>query len=356
MQLYGKGSPGPSTLPRPESTLPSAGPSTLPMTTMAFDWSAVAPAPSATAAPGGAGIGRGARGGSLSGGSHGGGGGGRGFGRGAVGMQVLTTAPRLGFGRGAVGGTGAAETTISDEVLARSLHQEEVQRISGHRAGAHPAAAAATAATPVVCERAPAGPALPSKRTIVVVIDGMNVGRNRSTVDPEYEDLTSPKRIAFDEVRARAGDRSPPLLALGVIAAIAAVLKANDSKEARAAGVEYLPMAFLVEWVRDGGRTGALKAFNAERLDAWQHYITFTPPRRDDDDAQIVWAKLQLRLGHECYVVTNDNWDDHRRSGKITHEWFAQHVVPYMWIGRSGALQLTPPDGVRLPGLCDVDD
>ena len=184
----------------------------------------------------------------------------------------------------------------------------------------------------------------------------MNVGRNRSTVDPEYEDLTSPKRIAFDEVRARAGDRSPPLLALGVIAAIAAVLKANDSKEARAAGVEYLPMAFLVEWVRDGGRTGALKAFNAERLDAWQHYITFTPPRRDDDDAQIVWAKLQLRLGHECYVVTNDNWDDHRRSGKITHEWFAQHVVPYMWIGRSGALQLTPPDGVRLPGLCDVDD
>ena len=356
VQLYGKGSPGPSTLPRPESTLPSAGPSTLPMTTMAFDWSAVAPAPSATAAPGGAGIGRGARGGSLSGGSHGGGGGGRGFGRGAVGMQVLTTAPRLGFGRGAVGGTGAAETTISDEVLARSLHQEEVQRISGHRAGAHPAAAAATAATPVVCERAPAGPALPSKRTIVVVIDGMNVGRNRSTVDPEYEDLTSPKRIAFDEVRARAGDRSPPLLALGVIAAIAAVLKANDSKEARAAGVEYLPMAFLVEWVRDGGRTGALKAFNAERLDAWQHYITFTPPRRDDDDAQIVWAKLQLRLGHECYVVTNDNWDDHRRSGKITHEWFAQHVVPYMWIGRSGALQLTPPDGVRLPGLCDVDD
>ena len=100
----------------------------------------------------------------------------------------------------------------------------------------------------------------------------------------------------------------------------------------------------------------ALTTAPPERLDASQHYITFTPPRRDDDDAQIVWAKLQLRLGHECYVVTNDNWDDHRRSGKITHEWFAQHVVPYMWIGRSGALQLTPPDGVRLPGLCDVDD
>jgi hypothetical protein len=58
----------------------------------------------------------------------------------------------------------------------------------------------------------------------------------------------------------------------------------------------------------------------SERLDASQHYITFTPPRRDDDDAQIVWAKLQLRLGHECYVVTNDNWDDHRRSGECDRE------------------------------------
>ena len=263
-RLHGKGSHGPSTLPNAgpstlfsagPSTLPNAGPSTLPMATMAFDWSAVAPAPSAAAAPGGAGIGRGARGGarggSHSGRSDGGGGGGR------------------GFSRGSVVATGTAGTTISDEELARSLHQEEVQRITSHRA-AVPPAAATTSATPVVNERAQAGPARPTKRTIVVVIDGMNVGRNRSTVDPEYEDLTNPKRIAFDEVRARAGERSPPLLALGVIAAIAAVLKANDSKEARAASVEYLPMAFLVEWVRDGGRTGALKAFNAERLDAWQ--------------------------------------------------------------------------------------
>lgn len=242
---------------------------------MAFDWSAVAPAPSAAAAPGGAGKGRGARGGAL-GGSHsgrsdGGRGAGRGGGRGsvvatgAVGMTISDEGRR----RGEHLHAGAAGTTISDEELARSLHQEEVQRITSHRA-AVPPAAATTSATPVVNERAQAGPARPSRRTIVVVIDGMNVGRNRSTVDPEYEDLTNPKRIAFDEVRARAGERSPPLLALGVIAAIAAVLKANDSKEARAASVEYLPMAFLVEWVRDGGRTGALKAFNAERLDAWQ--------------------------------------------------------------------------------------
>ena len=205
----------------------------------------------------------------------------------------------------------------------------------------------------------PPAPPARSRRKIVVIIDGMNVGRNPGAMDPEYENPAHPKRVAFDEVRARDAHScagAPPLLALGIVAALEQILKANDTDEARAAGVEYVPMAFLVQWVRGGGRTGSLKAFNAERLDAWQQYITFTPPRRDDDDAQIAWAKAQLRLGHECYVITNDNWDDHKRSGKITHEWFMQHVVPYMWVGRSGLLLLTPPDGVRLPGLCDIDE
>ena len=92
----------------------------------------------------------------------------------------------------------------------------------------------------------PPPPPPPSeKRKIYVAIDGMNVGRNRSTFDPEYVDETNPKRKAFDEVRARAKETSPPLLALGVIKAIETVLGANESKEARAAGVEYLPMALV---------------------------------------------------------------------------------------------------------------
>jgi hypothetical protein len=194
------------------------------------------------------------------------------------------------------------------------------------------------------------------KRTIYVAIDGMNVGRNRSTFDPEYVDETNPKRKAFDEVRAHAKETSPPLLALGVIAAIKTVLGANESKEARAAGVEYVPMAFLVEWVRDGGRSGALKAFNAELLDAWLSYITFTPSRRNDDDALIDFAKGKLGHGHECYLVTNDNFKDHinqGKKGKITDEWFKQHVVGYMWLGRDGELQLMPDPDLKgvLPGL-----
>lgn len=179
----------------------------------------------------------------------------------------------------------------------------------------------------------------------------MNVGRNQSTFDPEYVDETNPKRKTFDEVRARAKEKSPPLLALGVIAAIEAVLRANESKEARAAGVEYVPMAFLIDWVRDGGRTGALKAFNAERLEDWRSNIAFTPPGRNDDDAMIGFAKGKLGQGHECYLVTNDLFKDHIRQGKITDEWFKQHVVGYMWLGLGGELQLIP-DLALLPGLC----
>jgi predicted RNA-binding protein YlqC (UPF0109 family) len=217
----------------------------------------------------------------------------------------------------------------------------------------------------VTATNAPIAPDPNQKRTIYVAIDGMNVGRNRSTFDPEYVDETNPKRKAFDEVRARAKEKSHPLLALGVIEAIKTVLKANDSKEARAASVEYVPMAFLVEWVRDGGKSGALKAFNAEQLDDWDSHITFTPSRRNDDDALINFAKGKLGQGHECYLVTNDNFKDHinqgkkgkkGKKGKITDEWFKQHVVGYMWLGRGGELQLMPDaklEGV-LPGLCEL--
>ena len=93
------------------------------------------------------------------------------------------------------------------------------------------------------------------------------------------------------------------------------------------------------------------QAFNAELLEAYAEHITFTPPRRDDDDAQIMYAKAELLMGRECYVITNDNWDDHKRRGKITEEWFQQHVVPFSWIGRTERLLLTPPEGIVLPGL-----
>ena len=49
------------------------------------------------------------------------------------------------------------------------------------------------------------------------------------------------------------------------------------------------------------------------------------------------------------------NFRDHIKQGKITvDEWFQQHVVGYMWLGRGGALQFMPHTAMNgeLPGLC----
>jgi len=217
---------------------------------------------------------------------------------------------------------------------------------SSFRRGSTRPLAAAAYAQPLAAPGAPDAP----RREIVVVIDGMNVGRNLNCYDPEYHQ-PGPKRRDFEEMRRQNKATEPPLLAFGVLAAIDCFLQANDSTEARAAHVEYKPMAFLVQWVRDGGRTGHLMAFNAEKLEPYADYISFTPPRRDDDEAQIRYAKSELASGREVYVVTNDNWDDHKRNGKITQRWFAEHVIPFSWIGRTNKLLLTPPDGIDLPGL-----
>ena len=99
---------------------------------------------------------------------------------------------------------------------------------------------------------------------MTIVIDGMNVGRNRGSYDPEYEAFGA-KRAAFDAARSRGGgergggERSPVLFARAVTCAIEACLRANLTVAAQGVHVVYRPMAFLVEWVRDGGRTGAMK-------------------------------------------------------------------------------------------------
>ena len=110
-------------------------------------------------------------------------------------------------------------------------------------------------------------------------------------------------------------------------------------------------MAFLPEWAFDGGRTGSLAAFNAPRLREYGSYITYTPPRRDDDKPAIHWAKSQIGQGKECIIVTNDNFADHIDDGDITREWFNKHVVSYLWIGNTNRLMLNLPHTVDMPGL-----
>ena len=79
-------------------------------------------------------------------------------------------------------------------------------------------------------------------------------------------------------------------------------------------------------------RCEALRAFGWEHLEHWNAYISWTPPRRDDDKPQIHHAKQIIEAGRECLVVTNDNYMDHIREGEITQDWFDRHVVSYLWL------------------------
>ena len=146
-------------------------------------------------------------------------------------------------------------------------------------------------------------------------------------------------------------------LALAVIAAIDHCFQATRAVADRAAAdpnaevVEYVPLAFLPTWVFDGGRNGSLKAFNAEALQPYEAYITYTPSRRDDDRPTIQYCKKLLQRGEECYLLTNDNYRDHIQSGDITQAWFDAHVLSYMWVGRTNNLLINNQQNISLPEL-----
>ena len=112
-------------------------------------------------------------------------------------------------------------------------------------------------------------------------------------------------------------------------------------------------MAFLPEWVCDGGRSGSRGAFGAAQLKPYMQYVTMTPSRRNDDYPQIQWVKLQLQMGGDCFLLTNDNFIDHIKAGLITQSWFDAHVLSYMWVGRTNTLLVNPPHSraADLPGV-----
>ena len=228
----------------------------------------------------------------------------------------------------------------ADADFARSLHLQEVQ---GLRSLPPPFRSAAPPITAPKLAR--------SSRVISLIIDGMNVGRSHGFVDQEFEDTTCSKRLEFDRIRQDHNENMKPVLCCAVTAVIDACLRINHSEEAKAAGVEYRPMAFLPEWVRDGGRNGARVGFNADRLEAYRDYVTYTPSRRNDDHPQIRYAMAEGMAGHEAYILTNDNFRDHQEQGVITPEWFQHNVVAYSWVGRQNRLLVTPPVHCDLPFL-----
>ena len=77
------------------------------------------------------------------------------------------------------------------------------------------------------------------------------------------------------------------------------------------------PMAFVAEWAVDGGRNGALAAFNAEKLKTPEYVrcLRRGRSRRDDDKPMLALAKTLASAGHEVLLVTKDMFRDHIRDG-----------------------------------------
>ena len=67
-----------------------------------------------------------------------------------------------------------------------------------------------------------------------------------------------------------------------------------------------------------------------QNVDALRSYveastISFTPARADDDDFMLAYARDRPSV----QIVTNDHFEDHVRSGRITDEWRRTHLVKY---------------------------
>ena len=249
--------------------------------------------------------------------------------------------------------------TISDEELARSLHQDELASIFQRR-GPTQAPSVTASQGAAIPAPGPVGNAIASfvpdgvsaaptvgmqpstavarRRTITIVIDGMNIMRSTGFVDPEFRDQAKADFLARRQQEGIGHQKAP--MGLALVAAIDHCRNATAKALELGHGIEYKPMAFLPEWALDGGRSGNRAAFGAHVLRQYNDhgYLTLTPSYRDDDIPQIEHVKSQLVLGNECLLLTNDTFQDHCREERVDRQWVDRHVVSYMWLGRTNKL------------------
>ena len=221
-----------------------------------------------------------------------------------------------------------------DLQLARQLHSIELERLNG-------------GATARAIDPQPAGAPV-SSRNAVIVIDGMNVMRNKGVIDTAYHGEAG---RAYDALRA-----ADLTLANQKVAHAVALVAAIE--HIRKAGFDAL--AFVPDWVIDGGRANNRHAFGHQLL---QQYIdtgvlSTTPARCDDDKFVLKYAMAQqFRSGRHHYVLTNDNFRDHVANGKVTKAWVDSSVLKFSFVHppgeqRNALLVVLPDEGEhQLDGL-----
>ena len=183
------------------------------------------------------------------------------------------------------------------------------------------------------------------KRQIKILIDGANVGRSRY-YDAEY---TGEARREFDLRREAAGVYCKPIRANAILSVFRHIMRANENN----LSVEYIPMVFVADHVLNGGRNGAMAAFAAHKLrtDEMKAFVTTTPSGRDDDVIQLSYLIRENERGRLTYIVSQDLFMDHVRSGLISAELLDSRLLSFAFLADSREVIIATPVGEDLPGL-----
>ena len=184
----------------------------------------------------------------------------------------------------------------------------------------------------------------PSKRRIKLLLDGANVGRSRFT-DAEY---AGDARCDFDLRREEAGVHCKPIYSNAILSVFQHIMQANVRSN-----VEFVPMIFVHMHVLDGGKNQAMYAFQSHKLlaDDMKGYVTAVPSYRDDDIAQLTYLKRENESGRPTFVVSNDLFVEHVKSGLVTAEMLKKRLISFTFLGDTSNVLLIKPDCEELAEL-----
>ena len=137
---------------------------------------------------------------------------------------------------------------MSDEALARSLHEGELEGLRSRRqaASAAPPYRSLPGGSPTSGGAAAPATASPIRK-VTVVIDGMNIMRSTGFVDSEF---VGPRRDEFERLRREDNVRDKPAMALALVLAIEHCLRASAQAKDAGEPIVYEPMAFVVREAR----------------------------------------------------------------------------------------------------------
>ena len=80
-------------------------------------------------------------------------------------------------------------------------------------------------------------------------------------------------------------------------------------------------------------------------------YVTAVPSGRDDDVAQLTYLKRENDSGRPTFIVSNDLFTEHVKSGLVTAEMLKRRLISFTFLGDTSNVLLIKPDCEELAEL-----